>query len=76
MDTPLNAARRSEDIALDLLKLVAAHTTLGNKSASPTPGFAPPAGARAEDQVAQILDLYARCREAVDAPIASTGSKK
>ena len=74
MDTPLNAARRSEDIALDLLKLVAAHANIGNKSASATTGFAPAAGAKAEDQVTQILDLYARCREAVDAP--TSGSKK
>jgi len=76
MDAPLNAARRSEDIALDLLKIVAAHTNLGNKSVSATPGFAPAAGAKVEDQVTQILDLYARCREAVDAPIASAGPKK
>jgi len=75
MDHPLNTARRSEDIALDLLKLVAAHTNIGNKSAAPTPGFAPATGAKAEDQVAQILDLYARCREAVDAPLTS-GSKR
>ena len=75
MDTPLNAARRSEDIALDLLKVVAAHTTIGNKSATSTPGFAPAVGARVEDQVTQILDLYARCREAVDAPLTATGSK-
>jgi hypothetical protein len=76
MDTPLTAARRSEDIALDLLKVVAAHTNIGNKSVSATPGFAPGAGVKVEDQVTQILDLYARCREAVDAPIASTGSQK
>jgi hypothetical protein len=76
MDNPLNAARRSEDIALDLLKLVTAHTSIATKSASATPGFAPAAGVKAEDQVTQILDLYARCREAVDAPITSTGSKK
>jgi len=74
METPLNAARRSEDIALDLLKVVAAHANIGNKSVSATPGFAPVAGSKAEDQVSQILDLYARCREAVDAPIA--GSKR
>jgi hypothetical protein len=76
MDTPLNAARRSEDIAVDLLKLVVAHANVGNKSASATPGFGPAAGAKAEDQVTQILDLYARCREAVDAPRTSAGSKK
>jgi len=75
MENSLNAARRSEDIALDLLKLVAAHASIGNKSASATPGFAPAAGAKAEDQVSQILDLYARCREAVEAPLAN-GSKR
>ena len=76
MDHSPNAARRSEDIALDLLKLVASHANIGNKSASPTPGFAPAGGARAEDQVTQILDLYARCREAVEAPLTSTGSRR
>jgi hypothetical protein len=76
MDNTLNAARRSEDIALDLLKVVAAHTNIGNKSAPSTPGFGPAAGARVEDQVSQILDLYARCREAIDAPLTATGSKK
>jgi hypothetical protein len=74
MDTPLNAARRSEDIALDLLKVVAAHANIGNKAVSATPGFAPVAGNKAEDQVSQILDLYARCREAVDAPL--SGAKR
>jgi hypothetical protein len=76
MDNSPNAARRSEDIALDLLKVVAAHANVGNKSATATPGFAPAAGAKVEDQVAQILDLYARCREAVDAPLNSTGARK
>jgi hypothetical protein len=75
MEIHPNAARRSEDIALDLLKVVAAHTTIGNKSATSTTGFAPAVGARVEDQVTQILDLYARCREAVDAPLTATGSK-
>ena len=75
MDNTLNAARRSEDIALDLLKFVAAHANIGSKFASATPGFAPAAGAKAEDQVTQVLDLYARCREAVDAPLA-TGAKR
>lgn len=76
MEIPLNAARRSEDIALDLLKVVAAHANIGNKSGPATTGFAPAAGAKAEDQVTQILDLYIRCREAVDAPLTSTGPKK
>ena len=62
------ATRRSEDIALDLLKFVATHANLGGKVASPTTGFGMPSSAKGEDQVAQIFDLYARCRAAVESP--------
>jgi hypothetical protein len=64
------SARRSEDIALDLLKFVSAHANLGSKSASSTTGFGIPSTAKSEDQVAQIFDLYARCRAAVETPVA------
>jgi hypothetical protein len=70
MDSSNNASRRSEDIALDLLKFVASHANLGSKSASSTPGFAAPSAAKSDDQVTQILDLYARCRTAVETPTA------
>jgi hypothetical protein len=60
--------RRSEDIALDLLKFVSAHANIGGKSSSAT-GFGLPAAPKPEDQVAQIFDLYARCREAVESPV-------
>jgi hypothetical protein len=70
-----NTARRSEDIALDLLKFVSAHANLGSKSASPTTGFGLPSTPKSEDQVAQIFDLYARCRAAVESP-ADTLAKK
>jgi hypothetical protein len=70
--TSTPATRRSEDIALDLLKFVAAHANLGGKSASTTTGFGIPTSTKPEDQVTQIFDLYARCREAVEAP---TGTK-
>jgi hypothetical protein len=66
--SPSNTARRSEDIALDLLKFVSAHANLGSKSASATPGFGLPSTPKSEDQVAQIFDLYARCRAAVESP--------
>jgi len=62
-------ARRSEDIALDLLKFVAAHANISSKSAPATAGFGVPSAAKSEDQVAQIFDLYARCREAVETPV-------
>ena len=77
MDAPQNtaspssvssASRRTEDIALDLLKFVAAHANVGAKPSGST-GFAAPSTARSEDQVANLLELYGRCREAVEAPL-------
>ena len=65
--TPNSAARRTEDIALDLLKFVAATANVGGKSSGST-GFAIPSAAKADDQVASLLELYARCREAVETP--------
>ena len=63
-------ARRTEDIALDLLKFVAAHANLGHSTGSKTPGFAPPSAVKSDDQVDQMLELYSRCRVAVEAPAA------
>jgi hypothetical protein len=69
MEAPaLNAARRTEDIALDLLKFVAAHANVGSKSTGST-GFVAPSSPKTEDQVTSLLELYARCREAVEAPL-------
>ena len=62
------AARRTEDIALDLLKFVASQANVGTKGAASTTGFAAPSSAKAEDQVNSLLKLYSRCREAVEAP--------
>ena len=68
MDQPValhNAARRNEDIALDLLKFVA--VTAGvTRQAAPAAGFVAPAAPKPEDQVAQLLDLYTRCLHAVE----------
>ena len=64
---PSSAARRPEDIALDLLKFVASHTNVGSKSSSST-GFVAPSAAKSEDQVGSLLELYARCRQAVEGP--------
>lgn len=63
------STRRPEDIALDLLKFVAAHTNLKPGSTGSTPGFGVQSTPKSEDQVTQILDLYARCRQAVEAPV-------
>lgn len=67
------AARRTEDIALDLLKFVAAHSNIGRQTSS-TPGFVAGA-AKSEDQVAQLLELYGRCREAVESPAPAAAKK-
>jgi hypothetical protein len=64
---PLPTSRRTEDIALDLLKFVAGHANIGRPSASST-GFGLPSSAKSEDQVDQIFELYARCRKAVETP--------
>jgi hypothetical protein len=60
-------ARRTEDIALDLLKFVASQANVGSKAAGAT-GFGLPTAPKGEDQVTHLLELYARCREAVEAP--------
>ena len=65
--TTNTTARRTEDIALDLLKFVAAQANVGAKSSGST-GFAAPSSAKSEDLVEKMLDLYARCREAVETP--------
>ncbi|MDP9038910.1 MAG: hypothetical protein M3O02_06485 [Acidobacteriota bacterium] len=63
-------ARRTEDIALDLLKFIAATTHVGTKAATTGVGFGIAASGKPEDQVTQLLELYSRCRQAVEAPAA------
>jgi hypothetical protein len=57
-------ARRNEDIALDLLKFVAATTGVGRATA-PSAGFGAPTAPKPEDQVDHLLELYGRCLKAV-----------
>lgn len=57
-------ARRNEDIALDLLKFVAATTGIGRTTA-PSTGFVAATAPKAEDQVTHLLELYTRCLGAV-----------
>lgn len=63
-----NGPRRTEDIALDLLKFIAATTHVGTKAAGGT-GFGVTASGKAEEQVTELLGLYARCRQAVESPV-------
>jgi hypothetical protein len=60
-------ARRTEDIALDLLKFVATTANVGAKTAGSSVGFGVPSSVKPDDQVAHLLELYGRCREAVEA---------
>ena len=66
----ITTARRTEDIALDLLKFIAAQANVGSKGAGAT-GFGVAATAKSDDQVTHLLELYARCRHAVEAPVQS-----
>lgn len=68
--TPASVVRRPEDIALDLLKFVASAAHVGSKSPGST-GFGIASSSKPEDQVTQLLDLYARCRQAVEEPVAA-----
>ncbi len=68
MDQPATSssgARRNEDIALDLLKFVAGTAGVGRTPAGST-GFTTPTAAKADDQIAHLLELYTRCLHAVE----------
>jgi hypothetical protein len=68
MDALNNAglgARRNEDIALDLLKFVAATADVG-RAAVPSTGFSGAAASKPEERVHQLLELYGRCLKAVE----------
>jgi len=58
-------ARRNEDIALDLLKFISVTAGVG-KPAAPSTGFSGAAGAKPEEHVHQLLELYSRCLKAVE----------
>jgi hypothetical protein len=68
MDQPMvsaNGTRRNEDIALDLLKFVAATTGVG-RTAAPSTGFVAASAPKPEDQVTHLLELYTRCLQVVE----------
>jgi len=71
----INAARRTEDIALDLLKFVAAQANVGTKGTGST-GFGVTASPKPDELVTHLLELYARCRQVVEAPVETRTEKK
>ena len=57
--------RRNEDIALDLMKFIAAPTGYG-KAGAPGVGFQGSVSSKAAEEYAQhLLELYGRCLDAV-----------
>src|SRR5689334_9092709 len=61
----LMGSRRNEDIALDMMKFIAATTGYG-KTGSPGAGFQGGTVNKAEDYAEHLLDLYARCLSTVN----------
>lgn len=68
MDVPIPAglgSRRNEDIALDLMKFIAATTGYG-KAGAPGLGFQGSVSSNAADEYAKhLLELYGQCLDAV-----------
>ena len=63
LPTAVIGSRRNEDIALDLLKFVAAYTDFGKTAGV---GFQQPGAGKSSDQVDRLLELYTRCLHAVE----------
>jgi hypothetical protein len=61
------AARRDEDIALDLMKFVAMTTGYGKTASSGGVGFTGGgSAAKPEEYAAHLLELYGKCLKAVE----------
>jgi hypothetical protein len=59
-------ARRNEDIALDLMKFVAMTTGYGRTTSSGVGFQGTGSAAKPDEYAAQLLELYGRCRAAVE----------
>jgi hypothetical protein len=68
-------ARRKEDIALDLLKFVAGTAGVGRPTA-PSAGFSGAAAPKPEEHVTQLLELYTRCLQVVEAKPETSSQKR
>jgi hypothetical protein len=68
-------ARRNEDIALDLLKFVAATAGIGRPAVAST-GFSGASAAKPDEQVTLLLDLYSRCLKAVEGKASPAGASQ
>ena len=61
----LLASRRNEDIALDMMKFIAATTGYGKTQAAGA-GFQGGADSKADDYAAHLMELYTRCLNTVN----------
>jgi hypothetical protein len=61
-----SAARRNEDIALDLMKFVAMTTGYGRTTSSGVGFQGTGSASKPDEYAAQLLELYAKCRAAVE----------
>jgi len=57
-------ARRIEDIALDMMKFIAATTGIGKPAVTAT-GFTGASPGKPDDYATHLLELYSRCLNAV-----------
>ena len=66
--TMRGGARRNEDIALDLMKFIAMTTGYGKTASSGGVGFSGggAAAAKPDEYAAHLLELYEKCRAAVE----------
>jgi hypothetical protein len=60
------SARRNEDIALDLMKFVAMTTGYGRTTSSGVGFQGTGSASKPDEYAAQLLELYAKCRAAVE----------
>ncbi len=63
---PAGGARRTEDIALDLMKFIALTTGYGKMQTGAGFSGKPPAVRSNEEYAESLLQLYGRCREIVE----------
>jgi hypothetical protein len=61
----VSGSRRNEDIALDLMKFVAMTTGYGRTSSSGVGFQGTGTAAKPEEYAAHLLELYAKCLQAV-----------
>lgn len=63
---PHGSARRNEDIALDLMKFVAMTTGYGRTTSSGVGFQGTGSASKPEEYATHLLELYAKCRAAVE----------